>query len=153
MKLKLTLLMVTLAGLLSQPATALVDPLKPIDVNKQADVGGKNVNFDDVRFDTISQGTRELPKAPLSKGDLKLENADVRDKHADFKMLEMSTISRPVLPKANFTAKRAVVDKVNGEAQKQVDQTKQVAPITNRQIRAFTPAGEEELKNQLRDPH
>ena len=153
MKHKLTLLMVTLAGLLSQPVIALVDPLKPLDVNKQADVGGKNVNFDDVRFDTISQGTRELPKSPLSKSDLKLENADLRDKHADFKMLEMSTISKPVLPKANFTAKRAVVDKVNDEAQKQVDQTKQVAPITSRQIRAFTPAGEEELKNQLKDPH
>jgi hypothetical protein len=153
MKLKLTLLMVTLAGLLSQPATALVDPLKPLDVNKQADVGGKNVNFDDVRFDTISQGTRELPQSPLSKGDLKLKNADVRDKHADFKMLEMSTIPKPVLPKANFTAKRAAVDKVNDEAQKQAAQTKQVAPITSRQIRAFTPAGEEELKNQLKDPH
>jgi len=153
MKLKPTLLMVTLVGLLSQTATALVDPLKPLDVNKQADVGGKNVNFDDVRFDTISQGTRELPQSPLSKGDLKLENAGVRDKHADFKMLEMSTISKPVLPKANFTAKRAAVDKVNDEAQKQVDQTKQVAPITSRQIRAFTPAGEEELKNQLKDPH
>jgi hypothetical protein len=145
--------MVTLAGLLSQPATALMDPLKPIDVNKQADVGSKNVNFDDVRFDTISQGTRELSKAPLSKGSLKLKNADVRDKHADFELLEMPAVSMPVLPKANFTAKRAVVDKVNDEAQKQVDQTKQVAPITSRTIRAFTPAGEEELKNQLRDPH
>jgi hypothetical protein len=153
MKLKRTILVVALVGLWSLPAGALLDPLKPLDVNKQADAGGKNVNFGDAQFDTISQPTREVPKSALSKGDLKLENAEVRDKHANLKMLEMSTVSMPVLPKANFTAKRAAVDKVNDEGQKQVDQTKQKAPITDRQIRAFTPAGEEELKKQLKDPH
>ena len=34
-----------------------------------------------------------------------------------------------------------------------MDQTKQKAPINNRQIRPFTPGGEEELKKQLKDPH
>ena len=153
MKLKRTVLAVALVGMWSLPAGALVDPLKPLDVDKQADAGGKNVSFGDVQFDTISKPTREMPKSALPKGDLKLENVDVRDKNADLKMLEMSTVSMPVLPKANFTAKHAAVDKMNDEGQKQVGQTKQKAPITDRQIRAFTPAGEEELKKQLKDPH
>ena len=153
MKLKLTLSTIALAGLLLQSAMALTDPLKPLDVNKVADVGGKNADLNDVQFDTISQGTRELPQSPLSRGDLRFKNADLSTKHAGFKVLEMPTVSKPTVPTTNFSAKRAVGDRMNDEAQKQVEQTKQVAPITNRQIRAFTPAGEEELKDQLKDPH
>jgi hypothetical protein len=65
----------------------------------------------------------------------------------------MNSVSTTVLPKTNFTAKRAAVDKSNDLAKKQVDQTKRVAPITDRQIRPFTPGGEEELKKQLNEPH
>jgi hypothetical protein len=123
----------------------------PIDYTKQADVNKKNVMYGDLPFNTISQHTRELPNgSPIAKGDLKLSGVDLKD--VDLKSVEMNSVSTPVLPKANFTAKRAAADKPNDLTKKQVDQTKQVAPITDRQIRPFTPVGEEELKKQLNDP-
>jgi len=49
-------------------------------------------------------------------------------------MVDTSVVPTAVLPKANFTAKRAAVDKMNDQSAKQLDQTKQKAPITERQI-------------------
>lgn len=151
MKLRLALLAVALAGFLSPQARAQV--LKPIDRTKQAEVNDKTVSFGDVALDTVSQPTRDLPReSPLQQGDLKLQNVDLKDKDLSLKTLDMSTVSTPVLPKANVTAKRAAVDKKNYENKKELDQTKQKAPITDRQIRPFTPGGEEELKKQLNGP-
>jgi hypothetical protein len=126
--------------------------VNPIDYTKQADVNKKTLTLGDVPFNTISQPTRDLPnRSPIAKGDLKLSGVDLKD--MDLKTLEMNSVSTPVLPKTNFTGKRAAADKPNDLTKKQVDQTKQVAPITDRQIRPFTPGGEEELKKQLNDPH
>ncbi len=155
MKPGLTLLAVILAALLSTRAHAQI--VKPIDTTKQADVN-KTVNFGDVQFDTLSQPTSVLPgSSPLSKGNLKFQDTD--QKKVEFNGLEMSTISRPTLPMANFTAKRAAVDvprdetkKQADQTRKQADQTKKQAQINGRQIRPFTPAGEEELKHQLNEP-
>jgi hypothetical protein len=69
------------------------------------------------------------------------------------KSVEMSTVPEPVLPQVNFSAKRAAADKVNDQGSRQLDQTKQKAPITSRQIRPLTPKGEEELKKQLNTLH
>ena len=151
MNLRFTFLTVALAGLLS---TASAQVLKPLDINKQADVNGKNVSFDNLQFDTISQPTRELPKSTISKGNLKLQSADSNDKGVEFKSLDMPTVSKPTLQKANFTAKRAVVDnQISDEDGKQRNDAKQKAPITNRQIRPFLPGGEDELKKQLNEMH
>jgi len=151
MRLHLTLLAIVLAGGVSLLAGAQV--LKPIDINKQADVGGKSVDFSVLHFDSISQPTHDLSgKSALSKDDLKLQDADGKDHMVDLKMLDMTTVSTPALSKANFTAKRAVVDKQSDLSQKQVPETTQKAPITDRQIRAFTPSGEQELKKQLSSP-
>lgn len=147
------LLAVMLTGFLSPQVGAWTDPLKPVDQTKQADVNGKNVSFGDVPFGTISQPMRDSPKAPLTKGDLKLENADLKERALELKTVEMTSIPISVLPKANFTAKRAAADKPNDQNTKQVDQTKQKAPISERQIRPFMPGGEEELKKQLNEPH
>jgi hypothetical protein len=152
MRLRPALLAVAFAGIVSPLASAQV--LKPIDLSKQADVGGKNVNFSDLHFDSVSEPTHDLPAtSPLSKGDLKLQDADGKDHIVDLKMLDMPTVSTPTLTKANFTAKRAAVDKQVDLVSQQVPQTTQKAAITNRVIRAFTPSGEEELKKQLREPH
>jgi hypothetical protein len=152
MRLRPAVLTIAFAGIVSPLVEAQV--LKPVDINKQADVGGKNVNYSDLQFDSVSQPAHDLPsKSPLSKGDLKLQDADGKDYVVDLKMLDMPTVSTPVLQKANFTAKRAAVDKQNDLAKKQVPQTTQKASITNREIRAFTPSGEEELKKQLNEPH
>jgi hypothetical protein len=155
MKLGLTVLAVVLAASLSSPAQAQI--VKPIDPNKKADVSDKTLNYDNVSFDTLSQPTSVLPSSPLSKGGLKFQ--DVDHKKVDLKTLEMSTVSTPSLPRSNFTAKRAEVDVLRDETKKQADQTKKQtdqtkkkAQINERQIRPFTPPGEEELKHQLNQP-
>jgi hypothetical protein len=151
MNLRLTFLTAVLAGLLSPLSAQIV---KPIDINKQADINGKNVSFDNVQFDTISQPTRELPKSTISKGNLKLQSAELNDNGVDFKSLDMPTVSKPIVQKANFTAKRAVVDNLTSDENgKQRNDAKQKAPITNRQIRPFLPGGEDELKKQLNEMH
>ncbi len=144
------LLVVALVAVLSPRAGAWTDPRIPVDRTKLADVNGKTVSYSNVPFDTISQPTRDVPGSPLTKGVLKFQGVDLNN--VDLSTRDMSTVSLPVLPKANFTAKRATADKQNDQTSKQVDHTTRKAPITDRQIRPFTPAGEEELKKQLNEP-
>jgi hypothetical protein len=153
MRFRHVFLSITLAAFLParSPAQVLDQITKPLDYNKQADVSGKSVTFGDLHYGTISQPTRiGSTPSPLSKGDLQLQRMELNE--VNLKSIEEPTVSQPVLPQANFTAKRAVADKVNDRATRQLDQTKQKAPITDRQIRPFTPAGEEELKKQLNSP-
>jgi len=124
--------------------------LKPIDQTKRADVNDKSVNPGEVPFNTLSQPTHGLTNSALSTGGLKFQDVDT--KSVDLKSVEYSTVSTPVLPQANFTAKR-IADKPSDASDKQLDYAKRKAPINDRQIRAFTPAGEEELKKQLNEPH
>ena len=148
MKRLLIILAIAVAGCLPRLAGAQI--IKPIDYKKQADVNNKSVNYGDLQFDTISQPTRDIPKSPITKGDVKLQGVDLNQ--MDLKMLDMSTVPTADLPKENFKAKRAVADKMNDQSGKQLDQTKQKAPITERQIRAFAPGGDEQLKKQLSAP-
>ncbi len=90
MKPGFTLLAIILAVELSAPARAQV--LKEIDRTKQADIGDKTVDLNNLRFDTISQPMSVLPKAPLSKDNLKFQNVD--QKKTEFNTLAMSTKSR-----------------------------------------------------------
>ncbi len=125
--------------------------LKPIDPNKQADINGKSVSPGEVKFNTLSLPLRDTPNAELSKGNLKLQDADTKNV-TDLKSLEFSTVETHVVPKANFTAKR-IAAKSSDANNKKLDDAKKKAPITGRQIRPFTPGGEEELKKQLNEPH
>ena len=125
--------------------------LKPIDPNQKAGIGDKSVKFGDAQLNTISQPTADLPNAELSKGDLKLQDADTKNV-TDLKSLDYSTVETHVLPQANFTAKRIAI-KSNEANDKKLDDTKKKAPINQRQIRPFTPSGEQELKKQLNEPH
>ena len=149
MKLHLTFLATALA--VGLPLLADAQIIKPIDYRKQADVDNKTANFSDLQFGTVSQPTRDVSKAPITQGDLKLQGVDLNQ--MDLKMVDTSVVPTAVLPKANFTAKRATADKMNDQSDKQLDQTKQKAPISERQIRAFAPGGEEALKKQLSEPH
>jgi hypothetical protein len=147
MKFGLTLRTVILAAMLSMPVHAQI--IKPLDRSKQADVNDKTLNFGDAPLGSLSQPMVELPGSPLSKGDLKLQ--DVDQKKTDFKSLELSTVSTATLPKGNFTTRRAEADVPSDETRRQSDQTKKNAPINGRQIKPFTPAGEQELKHQLNE--
>ena len=147
--LNLALLAVALA--LCPPPHLDAQILRPVDPNKKADVGDKSVKFGDAQLNTVSQPTADLPNAELSKGDLKLQNADTKNV-SDLKSLEQPLVETHVVPQANFTAKR-IVTKSNDASRKNLDDAKKKAPITDRQIRPFTPGGEEELKKQLNEPH
>ena len=154
MKPGLTLRNMILAVFLSSPVHGQI--VKPIDPTKQADVGGKTVNFSDLQFNTLSQPASGLAGSSVSKGNIKFPDVDqkkqdLRQKKMDFQTVDMSTVSRPTMPLANFTAKRAEVD-MSSEPRKQVEQTKKKAPINDHQIRPFTTAGEDDLKHQLNEP-
>ena len=124
--------------------------LQPIDPKKMADIDTKPVNLGEAQFQTVPQLTRDQPNAPVSKGNVKFQGYDT--KQVDFHTLEMSTIEKPVLPQANFTAKRIAV-KMSDETNKKLNHAKEKAPINKREIRPFAPGGEEELKKQLNEPH
>jgi hypothetical protein len=134
------------------PAQVLDQIKKPIDYTKKADVGDRTVNFDDLHYGTVSQPSRTWSTpSPLSKSDLQLQSAELNE--VKLKSVETSTVSEPMLPQVNFTAKRAAADKPNDQGSRQLQQTKQKAPITSREIRPFAPGGEEELKKQLNKLH
>ncbi|MGD0059245.1 MAG: hypothetical protein ABSD58_07485 [Verrucomicrobiia bacterium] len=154
MSLRHALLSITLAALLPalSHAQVLEQITKPLDYTKQADVNGKNVTFGDLHYGTVSQPTRAgSTTSPLTKGDLQLQRMELNQ--VNLKSVDMSTVPEPVLPQMNFSAKRAAVDKVNDRGARQLDQTRQKAPINSRQIRPLSPAGEEELKKQLNTLH
>jgi len=137
---------VILSGLLVAvfSISAVAQVLKPIDRRKQADVNNKSVNLPNVNLNTQSEPTRGLPSLPLSNVQPHLK--DVKIKHVGLNTLDLSAVTMKTLPQQNFTAKRAVVsDRMHREAVV----TTGNAPIKDRQIRAFTPAGEEELKKQF----
>ncbi|MGO9609316.1 MAG: hypothetical protein ACLPT4_06740 [Verrucomicrobiia bacterium] len=148
------LLSIALAALLPalSPAQVLDQIKKPLDYSKQADVNGKTVTFGDLHFGTVSQSARTgSTTSPLSKGDLQLHRMELNE--VNLKSVDMSAVPEPVLPQVNFSPKRAAADKVNDQGTRQSDQTRQKAPITDRQIRPLTPGGEEELKKQLNGVH
>lgn len=149
MKPGLILLASTFVAFLSLSARAQI--MQPLDRSKEADVNSKVLNYGNAPLSTLSQPTTVLPGSPLPKGDLKFQ--DVSQKKADLNTLEMNTVPLATLPKANYTAKRATADVPNDQSGKQADQTQKKAKINEREIKPFTPAGEEELKHQFNDPH
>ena len=121
--------------------------LRPINPNQRAsDIENKNVQFGNVHLETLTHGTRATKIAPGLGKNASFKNVNLS--HVDLKMLSFSDLPMKTLPRQNFMAKRAVLpDKVPPQEQLGLIRTK--APITKREIRAFTPAGEQELRKQL----
>ncbi len=136
-------------AILLAAVSAHAELLKPIDARQRADVNGKTVDMPTVNFDTIPQPTRAQPISPLTGH--RVEPADtVETKRVDTPTLTYDSLSNKVLPQQNFSAKHAVVAG-NASLPPAVDTPK--ADIKKRVIRALTPAGAEELKKQLNEPH
>ncbi|MGD0651359.1 MAG: hypothetical protein ABSA97_09510 [Verrucomicrobiia bacterium] len=129
--------------------SAAAQILKPLDPGKRADdINNKSVNFGNVNLRTISTGMRQTTRSSLSDKNAHFNGVNLSD--VELRLLNLSDVQMKTLPQQNFTAKRAVLpDKVPPQEQLGLIHTK--APIKDRQIRAFTPAGEEELKKQLHD--
>lgn len=136
-------------AILLAAASAHAQLLKPIDVRQLADVNDKTVDMPTVNFDTIPQPTRTQPILPLTGQ--RLEPADtVETKRVDTHTLRYDNVAVKVLPQQNFSPKRATVAG-NASLPPAVDTPK--ADIKKRVIRPLTPAGAEELKKQLNEPH
>jgi hypothetical protein len=124
--------------------------LKPIDFAKSADgVNGKDLQFGTVELKTITKDTVGMRRSPVSDKTAVLKGEMPELKKLELQTLDLSTLTKTNLPLKNFTAKRAAItDKVRST--KDLNDVRQArAPITKRQIRPFTPSGEEELKKQL----
>ena len=124
--------------------------LKPIDIHERADVNDKTVNLPTVNFDSISQPTRPQPVAPLT-GRVHGIAQTVETKRVDTHTVSFDTVPDKMLsPQQNFSPKRA---SVAGNVELPPPVSTSPAEIEKRVIRPLTPAGAEELKKQLNEPH
>jgi hypothetical protein len=128
---------------------AVAQVFRPVDPTKQADVNNKTATLPDVHFQTLPQGSRSFSILSLP-GNQPAQATDVQNKSVDLNVVSLPTITAPTLTRTNMVFPDvAATDKKLGTK----DLPTSIAPITNRQIRAFAPGGEEELKKQLNEPH
>ena len=119
--------------------------LQPIDPTQQADgVSHKFINTEQLTFPATSHPTYPVTDAPLTNK--RVEPKMVDTPRVDQSTLHWDEVPTRTLPHQNFAAKRAAQSSINLD-QPRVDTG--AAPVTRRQIRANTPAGEEDLKKQL----
>ena len=124
--------------------------IQPVDPEKQADVDGEAVSLPNVQFETLSQGSADFSVLALPASQ-PAQAADVQKKSVDLNSMSLTTLAPPMLSHTNnvFPTVGASGEKFET---KELSTTTSKAPITNRQIRAFTPSGTEELKEQLNKP-
>ena len=127
--------------------SAAAQIIKPIDPGKRADdINHKIIDLGNVNLGTISTGMRQTTRSSLSDKNAHFNGVNLSD--VELRSLNLSGVQMKALPQQNFTAKRAAV---SGQMHREAEVKTVKAPIKDRQIRAFTLAGEEELKKQLHD--
>ncbi len=125
-------------------ANAEAQFVKPIDYSKTADIDTKSATLPTLNLNTQAEPSRTLSVLPMS--DKQPELKQLQQNQLDMNGVDFTFINTRVLPQQNFTAKRAVVtDQMLEQSFIKTDK----APITSRQIKAYTPQGTEELKKQL----
>jgi hypothetical protein len=138
-------------GLIAASVTlqAVAQVFRPVDPTKQADVNNKTVTLPGVNFQTLPQGSRSFSTLTLPVN-RPTQATDVQNRSVNLNTVSLPMITAPTLTRTNIT-----FSDVAGTGKKlgTNDLPTSIAPITNRQIRAFTPAGEEELKKQLNELH
>jgi hypothetical protein len=85
-----------------------------------------------------------------SRSDERRSFSQVELKNVDLQQLQLSGYRTQFVPMQNSTAKRAAITEKPRD-EKQISRTK--VPIKDREIHAYTPGGEKELKKQLNEPH
>ena len=141
------LYIIFLAGLLTSANAGVFDQ---IDAHKQADVNGQTVVLPTIRFDSIPQTIRPMTVAPIS-GKTADRNQTVATKNVAFDTLTFPIVPSKTLPMTNFTTKRAPLDKppIETGAVPTGTVTTDKAKINSRVIGPLTPAGHQELKDQI----
>lgn len=143
-----TMLAVVLLATHALPAIGQL--LRPLDMSRQADVNRKIIdpavlNMQTVPLGVVSQPTvSQPPKVHNSKS---VSTTTVPLKTVSVPTVATSTLPLRTVTLQNFTAKRAAV---NDRPQPVTVLPAPKAPVRDRTIHAFTAAGEEELKQQLR---
>jgi hypothetical protein len=130
--------------------SAVAQVFRPVDPSKQTEVKGKTVTLPNVNFQTLPQGSRSFSILSLP-GNQPAQADDVQNKSVDLNAVSLPTITAPTLSQTNIAFPTVVG--ASGKNLDTKDLPSAMAPITNRQIRAFAPGGEEELKKQLNEPH
>jgi hypothetical protein len=127
--------------------------LKRIDPAKLADnVSSKDLQLGTAELNTITTDTREMGRSSVSDKTAELKGDAAGLKRLELQTLDLGSVTKTNLPHKNFTTKRAAIAD-NARSEKDLNGMRQAkAPIAKRQIRPFTPAGEEELKKQLNTP-
>jgi len=124
--------------------TARAQLLQPIDLSKEADVDHLKAVLPSLDMNTRAEPSHTLAISPLSGKQPDLKAYETRQ--IDLNTTELSILTLRSMPQQNFTGQRSpVTDQMLVEPF--VSTSK--ASVPDRQIKAYTPAGTEELKNQL----
>lgn len=134
-------------ALASVAAPAFAQVLQPIDPRKQADVSRQFVDPARIGLTTLSQPTHQDSRKPTSQRSLQFAPADTRSVDKETLRQPSMTFDTRPMPHSNFSAQRA--PKADLARDTPTVETAR-APITDRIINVYTPAGQEELKRQLR---
>ena len=149
-QIKIMRLLVSSIFLTSLVTGASAGVLTPIDPHKQADVSGQTVEMNTVQFGSVPQKFQTMPVAPIS-GKMVDRSQTVATKNVETNIRDFPTVPSKILPMTNFTVKRASLDKlpVETEIVATSDVKTDKAKINSRVIRPLTPAGHQELKDQI----
>ena len=121
-----------------------------IDPNKRADVTGQTVEFATVKFDSVSLPVSALPVVAI--GSQKVDRGTavstklVPTKTVGFSTREFAVIPTQTEPQKNFEPRRTEIDQPTVD---RGDYATGPAKINSRVLRAHTPAGAQELQNQI----
>lgn len=130
-------------------ATAQV--FKPVSSGQMADVNSQIIQPGDLHLKTLPAQLYETGAAPGSNKRVPQKLADVR--MANMNRLDLPTQSLSILPRQNFNAKRACQSDQLAALPRRLPVAEILLtdppPISQRVIRATTPKGEEELRDQL----
>jgi len=121
-----------------------------IDPNKRADVTGQTVEFATVHFDSVPMPVSSQPMVAIGSQTVDRGTAVstkiVPDKKVSFTTREYPVIPTRVEPQKNFAARRAELDQPTVD---RPDFATAPAKINPRVLHGNTPAGAQELQNQI----
>ena len=125
--------------------------LERLDPNKRAEVTGQTVEFPTVNFNTVSSPALRTQSVSPVGGQRVDRNTRVTTQMVETKTVSLPTrdfaiLPSPVVPQKNFEAKRAVLDQDPVTTPSVATQS---AKIKSRVIRPYTPAGAQELQDQI----
>ena len=140
---RVMLLIVCVWGL-AVGASRAADFLRPVDPGRQAEIDGMDIDAGDLDLRSIPQPTRSTPV--VTDAGKKAPTSDVTLSETTLRTVRFNSVTLTDVPRQNFSAKRA---QANDQVRRDREVAKANARITDRQIRPHTPAGEQELKDQL----